>query len=374
MSTLAEFMIVVGADNRPPMLGKPLYESWKSRIELYIQGKDNGWIILNSVEIGPLVWPTIALENGIVRPKTYEKLSNKEKLQADCDLKATNIVLQGLPLDFYALINHHKVAKDIWDRVKLLMQGTSLSKQEREYKLYDEFEKFSCVKARDFHTSNYDQLYAYLEQHEVHANEISLMHERFPDPLSLVAKYHQQPSHFNNYHSQYTTPQYIQQFSPPTQHVHTEPSVTQNAYPPSTIPQQPPTEFPQIDSGLAVPTFLPGDDLISCINKVMAFLSAVFTPRYPSNNNQLRSSSNPRNQATVQDCSRGNTSGQVKVIKSYSCQGERHMARQCPQPKRRRDAAWFKEKVLLVQAQDEGKELDDEQLAFSQILELQMVK
>ncbi|GJS18745.1 hypothetical protein Tco_0413217 [Tanacetum coccineum] len=33
----------------------------------------------------------------------------------------------------------------------------------------------------------------------------------------------------------------------------------------------------------------------------MAFLSTVFTPRYPSTNNQLRSSSNPRNQATVQD-------------------------------------------------------------------------
>ncbi|GJZ65967.1 hypothetical protein Tco_0622663 [Tanacetum coccineum] len=37
---------------------------------------------------------------------------------------------------------------------------------------------------------------------------------------------------------------------------------------------------------------------------------------------------------------------------------------QCTQPKRRRDAAWFKEKVLFVQAQAEGKELDEEQLPF----------
>ncbi|GKE29996.1 hypothetical protein Tco_1445380, partial [Tanacetum coccineum] len=78
-------------------------------MELYIRGKDHGRIILNSVENGPLVWPTVALENDT----------------------ATNIVLQGLPPDFYALVNHHEVAKDIWDRVKLLMQGTSLSKQER---------------------------------------------------------------------------------------------------------------------------------------------------------------------------------------------------------------------------------------------------
>nr|GEW14855.1 hypothetical protein [Tanacetum cinerariifolium] len=115
-------------------------------MELYIHGKDHGRIIFNSVQNGPLVWPTIELENGIVRPKTYEELSDKEKLQADCNLKATNIVLQGLPPDIYSLVNHHKVSKDIWDRVKLLIQATSLSKQERECKLYDEFDKFSYVK------------------------------------------------------------------------------------------------------------------------------------------------------------------------------------------------------------------------------------
>ncbi|GKC73157.1 hypothetical protein Tco_1119040 [Tanacetum coccineum] len=54
------------------------------------------------------------------------------KIQADCDCKATNIVLQGLPPDVYAIVNHHKVAKEIWDRVKLLMQGTKLSLQEKE--------------------------------------------------------------------------------------------------------------------------------------------------------------------------------------------------------------------------------------------------
>ncbi|GKD50940.1 hypothetical protein Tco_1279916 [Tanacetum coccineum] len=184
MSTVAEFIIVAGADNRPSMLDKSMYESWKSHMELYIQGKDHERIILNSVENGPLIWSIVEQENGTVRPKTYEELFDKEKLQADYDLKATNIVLQGLPPDVYSLINHHRVSKDIWEKVKLLMQGTSLSKQEYECKLYDEFDKFSHVKGetlllpewckfvtdvkleRDLHTSNYDQLYAYLEQYE----------------------------------------------------------------------------------------------------------------------------------------------------------------------------------------------------------------
>ncbi|GJZ44748.1 hypothetical protein Tco_0592344 [Tanacetum coccineum] len=96
MTTLAEFMIVTGADNRPPMLDKPQYASWKSRMELYIQVKDHGRIILNSIVNGRLVWPTVEQEDGTVRLKTFEELFDKEKLQADCNLKATNIVLQGL--------------------------------------------------------------------------------------------------------------------------------------------------------------------------------------------------------------------------------------------------------------------------------------
>nr|GEY38159.1 hypothetical protein [Tanacetum cinerariifolium] len=115
-------------------------------MELYIQGKDHGGIIFNSVENGPLIWPTVEQENGSVRLKTYEELSDKEKLQADYDLKATNIVLQGLPQYVYSLSNHHKVSKEIWDKVKLLMQGTSLSKQECECKLYGKFDKFSQLK------------------------------------------------------------------------------------------------------------------------------------------------------------------------------------------------------------------------------------
>ncbi|GJS84913.1 hypothetical protein Tco_0751454 [Tanacetum coccineum] len=40
------------------------------------------------------------------------------------------------------------------------------------------------------------------------------------------------------------------------------------------------------------------------------------------------------------------------------------MARQCPKLKRKRDATWFKEKVLLVEAQGNGKVLNEEELEF----------
>ncbi|GJV49221.1 hypothetical protein Tco_1439433 [Tanacetum coccineum] len=127
MTTLAEFMIIAGADNRPPMLEKSMYNSWKSRMELYMENRENGRMILNSVQNGPLVWPTIIQEDNTTRTKKYEELSVTEKLQADCDLKATNIVLQGLPPDVYAIVNHHKFSKEIWNGIKLLMKGTKLS-------------------------------------------------------------------------------------------------------------------------------------------------------------------------------------------------------------------------------------------------------
>ncbi|GJZ70476.1 integrase, catalytic region, zinc finger, CCHC-type containing protein, partial [Tanacetum coccineum] len=191
-------------------------------------------MILESVEHGPLIWPTIE-ENG-----------------------ATNIILQGLPADIYSLVNHHRVAKDLWERVQLLMQGTSLTKQERECKLYDAFDKFTHIKGeslhkyylrftqlindmniynmkmeqfqvntkflnslppewskfvtdvklvKDLHTTNFDQLHAYLEQHELHANEVRLLRERNQDPLAFVANQQMTPPHFNTYQSSYNNPQ-----------------------------------------------------------------------------------------------------------------------------------------------------------------------
>ncbi|GKB65068.1 hypothetical protein Tco_0921254 [Tanacetum coccineum] len=183
-----------------------------------------------------------------------------EKIQADCDMKATNIILQGLPADIYSLVNHHRVTKDLWERVQLLMQGTSLTKKERECKMYDAFDKFAHIKGeslhnlppewskfvtdvklvKDLHTTNYDQLHAYLEQHELHVNEVL-----------------NQQTHL--------------------------------------------AEFPQIHSGLVVLVFKQRDDLIDAINKMMSFLSTVVTSCFLSTNNQLRNSSNPRQQATIHD-------------------------------------------------------------------------
>ncbi|GJU65530.1 retrovirus-related pol polyprotein from transposon TNT 1-94 [Tanacetum coccineum] len=125
MTTLAEHMIVAGAENRPPMLDKSMYNSWQS-------------------------------QNGVIRPKKYEEFTDQEKLQDDCDVQAINIILQGLPPDLYSLVNHYQAAKEIWDRVNLVIPG--------EYKvseaLQPEWSKFvTDVKlAKNLYTTNYGRL------------------------------------------------------------------------------------------------------------------------------------------------------------------------------------------------------------------------
>ncbi|GJV13914.1 hypothetical protein Tco_1355455 [Tanacetum coccineum] len=396
--TLAEYMILSSADNRPPMWDKELYDSWKSRMELYMKNREHRRMILESVNNGPLIWPTVE-ENGVTRTKKYAELSAAEKIQADCDMKATNIILQGLPADIYSLMNHHRVAKDLWERVQLLMQGTSLTKQERECKLYDVFDKFTHIKGetlhkyylrftqlindiniynmkieqfqvntmflnclppewgkfvtdvklvKDSHTTNFDQLHAYLEQHKLHANEVRLLRERNQDPLAFLANQQMTLPHFNTYQSSYNNPHIQHQFSPshngsihPTQNYsstypsqpqfndsfipssypyrsqmnHQTLSVPQIAYQSPQVTTQPMTESPLMDSSFVVPVFSSGDDPIACINKEMAFLIAVASLRFPSTNNQLRTSLNLRNQATIQN-------GKVTVQQVQGRQGQ----------------------------------------------------
>nr|GEZ43919.1 retrovirus-related Pol polyprotein from transposon TNT 1-94 [Tanacetum cinerariifolium] len=78
-------------------------------------------------------------------PRTYDDLHDNEKKRFDPDVRATNIVLQGLPKDIYKLINHNIKAKAILDNVKMLLVGFELTKEDRESQLYDEFERFKML-------------------------------------------------------------------------------------------------------------------------------------------------------------------------------------------------------------------------------------
>nr|GEU84153.1 integrase, catalytic region, zinc finger, CCHC-type, peptidase aspartic, catalytic [Tanacetum cinerariifolium] len=106
MITLADKAMLLGANNHPPMLEKDI----------------------------------------LTRPKKYFELSTTDEIQADCDVKATNIILQGLP------------------------------PEERECKLYDEFDKFAYKKGEHYTVITHNAAYqAYdLDAYDSDCDEVNI--------------------------------------------------------------------------------------------------------------------------------------------------------------------------------------------------------
>ncbi|GJT53160.1 hypothetical protein Tco_0988214 [Tanacetum coccineum] len=75
----------------------------------------------------------IVVANSITEAESrtvYSDLSPEDKERYNADIRAMNILLQGLPKDIYSLINHYTDAKDIQDNVKMLLEGSELTKEE----------------------------------------------------------------------------------------------------------------------------------------------------------------------------------------------------------------------------------------------------
>ncbi|GJX87686.1 hypothetical protein Tco_0339700 [Tanacetum coccineum] len=159
-------------------------------MELYMMNRQHGRMIFESVENGPLIWPTI-VENGVTRPRKYFELTLAEAIQVDCDVKANKISSPKITTIGLCTCYNHGIART--------------------------FGKNSTSHAMNFIERNRK------------------------DDVNYMMK-------FDNFC-------YKKQ----------------------------------------------GDDPIDAINHMMSFLSAVITSRYPTTNNQLRNSSNPRQQAIIND-------------------------------------------------------------------------
>nr|GFA13424.1 hypothetical protein [Tanacetum cinerariifolium] len=346
----------------------------QQRIRLYCRGKDNRVNILKSIDEGPYKLGTFretlaestegTPQLGPKRPRVYSDLKSEEKDRYNADIRATNILLQGLPKDIYTLINYYTDAKDILDNVKMLLEGSELTKEDREFsKLINDMRNIKMTMSklqlnskfvnnmlpewgrfvtaiklnRGLRDSNYDQLFAYLKKHEALAKEKKMMLEHLSQPTA-------QPT---------ADPLMFLLNVSNTQHG--SPSSSTSSF----------TQFPPPRADLSSLA----DDLIENLTSTLALLTQSYRTFLPQTNNQLRTSSNARNQATVQDgrvvVQNGQARlGQARTMKCYNYNGTGHITRNCTQPKRPQNFEYFKDKMLLIQAQENGVALDAEQLLF----------
>nr|GEY36229.1 Gag-Pol polyprotein [Tanacetum cinerariifolium] len=393
-NTLHNAIIEAGSKDRPPMLAPGNYVQWKSRIKRYIDTKPNHELIYYCLENPPdkLDWKDIKVPVSEGSPitttarihETYKNVSQqiRDQLNAKADA-GESINVQYLETYLY------------WEFRKFTSQdGESLeSYYSRFYKMMNELIRNQCnvinyqvnvqfllqlqlewqrfvtlvKQSQELKTVSYHKLYDILKQHQHEVNEIRA--ERIAhvaNPLVLVAQ--QQPV----YHPQNHPTHYTRNSSTRSQQ-----AATRNRGKVIVNSQQPIYD--------QEPSMVDEDDETSKdkeIDKFMALISLSFKKIYKPTNNNLRTSSNTSraNQDNSLRINRnagyenqrisnvigakeavGSSVVQKSRIQCYNCKEFRHVARECQKPKRAKDAAYHREKMLLCKQEEDGIQLNAEQ-------------
>ncbi|GKA80757.1 hypothetical protein Tco_0787449, partial [Tanacetum coccineum] len=211
MSNQPEDIQAASFDTRPPMLDRTDFESWQQRIRFTYKGKDHGEYILQSIDEGPfkMGWCRDEIATGTGGPylgperdRVVADLSQAEKNRLRANIRATSILLQGFQETSTNLLTITRMLRIFGIMFTKLINDMrhikmTIPKIQRNFKFVNnmllEWGRFvTMVKLnKGLKESNHDQLYAYLKQHELHANENKMLMERLNqhshDPLSLVS-------------------------------------------------------------------------------------------------------------------------------------------------------------------------------------------
>ncbi|GJR79739.1 retrovirus-related pol polyprotein from transposon TNT 1-94 [Tanacetum coccineum] len=285
---------------------------------------------------------------GPERARTYDDLNDNEKKRFDADVRATNIVLQGLPKDIYKLINHNIEAKAIWDNVKMHLAGSELTKEDRESQLYDEFERFKMLPSKNINE--------YYVRFNKLVNDMRNIRMTMPN-IQLNTKF---VNNMSPEWDRFVTVVKLNKGLKETNHEQLYPYLKQHEK--HTAQDRliieritPPTNYPLAFVSNVQPYSQPSQSQI-VVQNVQGLQNQ--NQRYFARGNGAAGFGGTHSRDGNANASQG------KPIKCYNYNGIGHIARNCTQPKRPQNSNYFKDKTLLMQAQENGAVLDEEELLF----------
>nr|GEX97650.1 hypothetical protein [Tanacetum cinerariifolium] len=341
-----------GSKDRPPMLAPGNYVQWKSRIKRYIDTKPNHELIHYCLKnpLYGLSWTEkqVLISEGSLETRTekfqetYKNVSQDIRDQLNAKAEVVQIILIGIDNDIYSTVDAGPNACEMWKAIKRLKHGESINVQDLETNLFWEFGKFTSQDGESLE-SYYSRFYKMMNElvrnqcnHQNEVNEIRAENiARVANPLALVAQ--QQPV----YNPQNHPTHYNQNSSTRSQQVTTRNRGKAIVNSPTLIYDQ-------------EPSMVAEDDEMSKdkeIDKLMALISL--------------SGSGYENQRLYNVVGAREAVGTMVVQKSgihrYNCKEFRHVARECQKPKRTKDAAYHREKMLLCKQEEAGIQLNAEQ-------------
>nr|GEU84943.1 hypothetical protein [Tanacetum cinerariifolium] len=396
LNTLHNAIMEAGSKDRPPMLAPGNYVQWKSRIKRYIDTKPNHELIHYCLKnpLYKLTWADkevpISAGSSVTTTErykeTYKNVSQDIRDQLNDEAEAVQIILTGIDNDIYSTVDACPNACEMWKAIERLKQGESINVQDLETNLFWEFEKFTSQDGESLE-SYYLRFYKMMNKqiknqcdvtnHQVNVQFLLQLQPEWQRFVTLV-KQSQELKTISFYKLYDILKQHQNEVN--------EINAKRIAHHNKLLSE---TEEKQLSTLLhrsMIKNLLWLLKMMKCqrlrFDKLMALISLSFKKIYKPTNNNLRTSSNtsranqdnsPRfNRGTGYDNQRlGNVAGaretvgmtvvQKSGIQCYNCKEFGHVARECQKPKRAKDAAYHREKMLLCKKEEVGIQLNAEQ-------------